>query len=84
MENFPTMKEQGYDVVQSKLYEVRFPKGTDSAIVEKLSKAIEKVTASAEFKETLDKYFAQPYYRDGATTVKEDAAEVELLKKLFN
>ena len=83
MENFPTMKEQGYDVVQSKLYEVRFPKGTDAAIVEKLSKAIEQVTGTEEFKATLDKYFAQPYYRDGATTVKEDGAEVELLKKLF-
>lgn len=84
MDQFPTMKEQGYDVVQSKLYEVRFPKGTDAAIVEKLSKAIEKVTASEKFKKTLDSYFAQPFYRDGATTVKEDAAEVENLKKLFN
>ncbi len=77
------MKEQGYDVVQSKLYEVRFPKGTDAAIVEKLSKAIEQVTGTDDFKATLEKYFAMPYYRDGATTVKEDTAEVELLKKLF-
>ena len=84
MEDFPTMKEQGYDVVQSKLYEVRFPKGTDAAIVEKMSKAIEQVTGTEEFKATLEKYFAMPYYRDGATTVKEDAAEVELLKQLFN
>lgn len=84
LEQFPTMKEQGYDVVQSKLYEVRFPKGTDAEIVEKLSKAIEQVTQSEEFKATLDKYFAQPFYRNGATTLKEDAAEVELLKKLFN
>lgn len=83
MENFPTMKEQGYNVVQSKLYEVRFPKGTDSAIVEKMSKAIEAVTSTPEFKATLEKYFAMPYYRDGATTVKEDTAEVELLKQLF-
>ena len=75
--------EQGYDVVQSKLYEVRFPKGTDAAIVEKMSKAIEQVTGTDEFKATLEKYFAMPYYRDGATTVKEDAAEVELLKQLF-
>ena len=83
MKDFPTMKEQGYNVVQSKLYEVRFPKGTDAAIVEKLSKAIEQVTSTADFKATLEKYFAMPYYRDGATTVKEDTAEVELLKKLF-
>ena len=84
MEDFPTMKEQGYNVVQSKLYEVRFPKGTDPEIVEKLSKAIEKVTQSEEFKSTLDTYFASPYYRDGATTKSEDTAEVETLKTLFN
>ena len=83
MKDFPTMKEQGYNVVQSKLYEVRFPKGTDTAIVEKLTKAIEQVTSTADFKATLEKYFAMPYFRDGATTVKEDAAEVELLKQLF-
>ena len=83
MKDFPTMKEQGYDVVQSKLYEIRFPKGTDAAIVEKLSAAIEKAAKSPAFAETLAKYFAQPYYRNGADTVKEDAAEVEQLKKLF-
>jgi len=83
MEDFPTMKEQGYDVVQSKLYEVRFPKGTDAAIVEKLSAAIEQVSASEDFKNTLATYYAQPFYRNGETTVAEDTAEVEELKKLF-
>ncbi len=84
MEAFPTMKEQGYDVVLSKLYEMRFPKGTDAAIVAKLSAAIEKVTSSPEFAEVLAKYYAEPFYRDGATTLEEDRAEVELLKTLFN
>ena len=83
MEDFPTMKEQGYDVVQSKLYEVRFPKGTDQAIVDKMSSAIEQVTSGEEFKSTLATYYAQPYYRDAATTVSEDTAEVEELKTLF-
>ena len=83
MENFPTMKEQGYNVVQSKLYEVRFPKGTDQKIVDKLSEAIEKVTKSDDFKKTLDTYFASPYYRNGADTKTQDAAEVETLKTLF-
>ncbi len=83
MKDFPTMKEQGYDVVQSKLYEVRFPKGTDSAIVEKLSAAIEKAAKSEDFAKTLATYFAQPYFRSGADTIKEDTAEVEQLKNLF-
>ena len=83
MENFPTMKEQGYNVVQSKLYEVRFPKGTDQAIVDKLTAAIEKVTGSEDFKATLKTYFAEPFYRNGADTKTQDTAEVETLKTLF-
>ena len=81
--DFPTLKEQGYDVVQSKLYEVRLPKGTDPAIEEKLSAAIEKVTSSDEFAETLATYYAQPYYRNSEDTVSQDLAEVEELKGLF-
>ena len=81
--DFPTLKEQGYDVVQSKLYEVRLPKGTDQAIVDKLSAAIEKVTTSEEFAETLATYYAQPFYRNSADTISQDLAEVEELKGLF-
>ena len=77
------LREQGYDVVQSKLYEVRLPKGTDPAIEEKLSAAIEKVTSSDEFAETLATYYAQPYYRNSEDTVSQDLAEVEELKGLF-
>ena len=84
MEQFPTMKEQGYDgIVLSKLYEVRFPKGTDPEIVSKLSEAIEKVTSNEEFTKVLATYYAQPFYRDSATTVEEDKAETELLKTLL-
>lgn len=35
--NFPTFAEQGYDkVVSTKKYEVKFPKGVDQGIVDKL------------------------------------------------
>lgn len=83
LEDFPTLKEQGYDVVQSKLYEVRMPKGTDQAIIDKLSAAIEKVTSSDEFRDVLATYYAQPCYRDAATTISEDQAEVAELKEFF-
>lgn len=79
----PTLKEQGYDVVQSKQYEVRLPKGTDPAIVEKMSAAIEKVVTTDEFAETLATYYAQPFYRNSADTSAQDLAEVEELKGLF-
>lgn len=83
MEKFPTLKEQGYDIVSSKNYEVKFPKGTDSAIVEKLSSAIKEITEDPEFKEQLAKYYAIPYYRDAETMSKEDKEEVARLVEYF-
>lgn len=79
--DFPTFVEQGYpDVVTAKKYEVKFPKGTDQAIVDKLSAACKEVVEDPEFAEVLSKYFAEPLYRDAATMNVEDPAEVEELK----
>ncbi|OFO61136.1 hypothetical protein HMPREF3023_02800 [Peptoniphilus sp. HMSC075B08] len=83
LEQFPTLKEQGYDVVLPKIYEVRYPKGTDQAIIDKLSESIKKVTETDEFKETLNKYYAKPQYRDGKTSIEEDKQEVQKLRELF-
>lgn len=79
--NFPTFTEQGYDtVVSTKKYEVKFPKGTDDAIVQKLADACKEVVESADFAATLKKYYAEPLWRDAATMNAEDPAEVEALK----
>lgn len=83
MEKFKTFKEQGYNIVVSKNYEVKLPKGTSQAIADKLGKAIEEITKDPDFKATLAKYYAEPNYRDAATTNKEDLAQVEVLKKYF-
>lgn len=83
LEEHPTLKEQGYNVIQPKQYEVRMPKGTDPAIVAKLSEAMEKVATSEEFQEVLTNYYAQAFYRDAETTIAEDAATVEELKAFF-
>jgi tripartite-type tricarboxylate transporter receptor subunit TctC len=83
LEDFPTMKEQGYEVIQPKLYEVRMPKGTESAIVNKLSTAMAEVAEDPAFQETLTTYYAQAYYRDGATTIAEDTELVNEMKELF-
>lgn len=83
LEEHPTLKEQGYNVIQPKQYEVRMPKGTDPAIVAKLSAAMEKVAASEEFQQVLSTYYAQAFYRDAATTIAEDQATVAELKNFF-
>ena len=79
---FPTFVEQGYDkVVTAKKYEIKFPKGTDQAIVNKLSELCRQVVEDdPTFAEVLSTYYAQPLYRDAATMNVEDPAEVESLK----
>ncbi len=79
--DFPTLKEQGYDVVNAKKYEVKFPKGVDQAIVDKLAAACKEVVEDPEFAEVLKTYYAVPFYRDAETMNTEDPAEVEELKK---
>lgn len=80
--DFPTFTEQGYDkVVTAKKYEIKFPKGTDQAIIDKLSELCRQVVEEDEsFAEVLATYYAQPLYRDAATMNTEDPAEVESLK----
>lgn len=82
-EDFPTFEEQGYEVITRKNYEVKFPKGADPAIVAKLSAAIKEISEDPEFAETLEKYYAAPYYRDAETMTQEDVAEVAELKEYF-
>lgn len=79
--DFPTFKEQGYDVVNAKKYEIKFPKGTDQAIIDTLAALCKDIVENdPSFAEVLATYCAQPLYRDGATMAAEDAAEVEELK----
>ncbi len=79
--DFPTFVEQGYpSVVTAKKYEVKFPKGTDQAIIDKLSAVCKEVVEDPEFAEVLSGYFAEPLYRDAETMNTEDPAEVEELK----
>ena len=83
-EDFPTFKEQGYEVITRKNYEIKLPKGADQAIVDKLSAAIKEISEDPEFVESLAKYYAEPFYRDAETMTNEDKAEVETLKAYFS
>ncbi len=79
--DFPTFVEQGYNIVNAKKYEIKFPKGTDQAIVDKLSELCrEVVEEDPSFAEVLATYYAQPLFRDAATMNVEDPAEVAELK----
>lgn len=51
----PTLKELGYDIVSGTWRGIGVPKGTDKEVVETLSKALEKVANSADFKDFMEK-----------------------------
>lgn len=83
LDKVPTFKEQGYDITYPKSYEVKFPKGTDKAIVEKMTGALKEITQDPTFKKEIEKYYAEPFYRDAEQTVKEDSALIDTMKKIF-
>lgn len=80
--DYPTFAELGYDkVVTAKKYEVKFPKGTDKAIVDKLAGICKEIVLNdASYADVLKVYFAQPLYRDAEQMNKEDPEEVKELK----
>ena len=55
----PTLKEQGLDITMDKPYVVAFPKGTDPAIVKKMSDIMQQIAEKPAYAEDLKK-FKQP------------------------
>ena len=80
--DYPTFTELGYDkVVTAKKYEVKFPKGTDKAIVDKLAGICREIVLNdPSYAEVLKVYYAQPLYRDAEQMNKEDPEEVKELE----
>ena len=80
--DYPTFTELGYDkVVTAKKYEVKFPKGTDKAIVDKLAAICKDIVLGDQsYADVLKVYYAQPLYRDAEQMNKEDPEEVKQLE----
>lgn len=55
LSEIPTLKELGYDIVSGTWRGIGVPKGTDKETVEILSKALEKIANSDEFKDFMEK-----------------------------
>lgn len=68
----PTMNSLGYDVSFPSYYFFAFPKGTDQAIVDKFTKAVEKVvTTNADYAADIQKgYYQAPAFYGGAEGLK--------------
>lgn len=70
----PTFKEQGVDFTIDKPYVVAFPKGTDAAIVSKMSDVMKQITEMPEYAEELKK-FKQPVAFYGTEEAKQVLAK---------
>lgn len=70
----PTLKEQGLDITMDKPYVVAFPKGTDPAIVEKMSDIMKQITEQPGYAEDLKK-FKQPVAFFGTEEAKQILAK---------
>lgn len=81
--DIPTFTEQGYDVVNTKQYEFRFPKDTDDSIINTFTHAVKEVSENEDFIADLAKFNAQAKYRNPEDTVKEDKIEVEKIKEVM-
>lgn len=55
-----TFREQGVDMVMDKPYVIAFPKGTDPAIVKKMSAIMKQITENPAYGEELAKTYKQP------------------------
>ena len=70
----PTLKEQGLDITMDKPYVVAFPKGTDPAIVKKMSDIMQQITQKPAYAEDLKK-FRQPVAFYGTEEAKQILAK---------
>lgn len=70
----PTLKEQGMDITMDKPYIVAFPKGTDPAIVKKMSDIMKEITEKPAYAEDLKK-FKQPVAFYGTEEAKQILAK---------
>lgn len=79
--DIPTAKEQGLDLVGGRAYFLSFPKGTDPAIIQKMSEAIKQVCEDEAFiKETQEGYMTTPVYlntEDLKARLDQNLAELE-------
>lgn len=81
--NVPTFIQQGYKVINHKLYELKSPKGTDKAIIERLTAALKEIASDAEFQAGIEKFHAKAFYRSPEQTSQEDLAEIEEIRALI-
>jgi len=70
MPEVPTMRSQGYDVVNAAIGGIVAPAGTPPATVEILTKAIKQVVADPEQTKKLAAFGSEPYYNDPAAFTK--------------
>lgn len=58
-----TFADQGYDIEDAKYYELRYPKGTDQAVIDMMAEALRQISEDPTFAESLTNFYAEVCYR---------------------
>lgn len=61
--DIPTFSEKGYDVTDAKYYEMRYPKGTDQAVIDMMAEALRQISEDPTFAESLNNFYSEVCYR---------------------
>jgi tripartite-type tricarboxylate transporter receptor subunit TctC len=80
----PTFKEQGYDITFEKLYFWAFPPETPKEIVNKFSKALEKVVANEEFQREAEGFMVEGVYLSPEDTTKRLDEAAKYYEELYS
>lgn len=79
--DWPAMSEFGQDCDITKFFGFYMPKGTDPAIVEKWSEAVEHAVNSEAYSEVCEQYAVTPAYSTGEEALEMHNVQYEMAKK---
>lgn len=79
--DWPAMSEFGENCDITKFFGFYMPKGTDPAIVEKWSEAVDHAVNSEEYSETCEQYAVTPAYSTGEEALEMHNTQYEMAKK---
>lgn len=62
--DIPTFSDLGFNITDAKYYELRYPKGTDQAVIDMMAEALRQICEDPTFAESLTNFYAEVCYRN--------------------
>lgn len=81
--DIPTFKEQGFELIYDKMYPFAFAVGTDQAIIDEFSAALEEVVTDESFISVVKSYSSSPEFISAADVTAWEENDIALTKEYF-